>query len=129
MAKGGEDNPASVLIDESGNTVKIDQSGNNNNVDANITNDSSNPVPVTISNGESSGPVEYRLVGYSTATREGDVWLSEMHEACQDDFGQEARMCTSSEVRQSPELTGLAQSRIAGWVQPIIVGVRTTSTA
>ena len=46
MAKGGEDNPAIVLIDESGNTVKIDQSGNNNNVDANITNDSSNPIPV-----------------------------------------------------------------------------------
>ena len=48
MAKGGEDNPAIVLIDESGNTVKIDQSGSNNNVDANITNDSSNPVPVTV---------------------------------------------------------------------------------
>ena len=29
MAKGGVDNPASVLIDESGNTVKIDQSGSN----------------------------------------------------------------------------------------------------
>ena len=48
MAKGGEDNPAIVLLDENGNTVKIDQSGSNNNVDANITNDSSNPIPVTI---------------------------------------------------------------------------------
>ena len=37
IAKGGEDNPAVVIID---------QSGSSNNVDANITNDSSNPVPV-----------------------------------------------------------------------------------
>ena len=48
MAKGGSNNPAIVIIDESGNTVKIDQFGSNNNVDANITNDSSTPVPVAV---------------------------------------------------------------------------------
>jgi len=37
MAKGTEDKPAVVIID---------QSGSSNNVDANITNNSSNPVPV-----------------------------------------------------------------------------------
>ena len=43
MAKGTEDKPAVVIID---------QSGSNNNVDANITNDSSNPVPVTVQGGQ-----------------------------------------------------------------------------
>lgn len=43
MAKGGEDNPAVVIID---------QSGSSNDVDANITNDSSNPVPVNVVNTE-----------------------------------------------------------------------------
>jgi hypothetical protein len=43
MAKGGDDNPV---------IVSIDQSGSSNDVDANITNDSSNPVPVTVVNSE-----------------------------------------------------------------------------
>ena len=43
MAKGGDDNPA---------VVSIDQTGSSNDVDANITNDSSNPVPVNVVNTE-----------------------------------------------------------------------------
>jgi hypothetical protein len=109
MAKGGEENPASVLIDQSGNTVKIDQSGNNNNVDANITNDSSNPVPVTVQGGTQT-IVEYRYVGLTSAdptsgrvTALGNsntslIGFAAMNKLCAEDYGPAARAATINEA-------------------------------
>ena len=52
IAKGNEDNPAIVVID---------QTGSNNDVDAKITNDSSNPVPIT-------GDIEANVTGNVSVT-------------------------------------------------------------
>lgn len=62
-----------------------------------------------------AGPVEYWFVGFSTATVNGGVGLVGMHGACQEDFGPEARMSTTTELFRSPFATpqpGLA------WINP-----------
>lgn len=122
MAKGGTDNPASVLIDESGNTVKIDQSGNNNNVDANITNDSSNPVPVTVQNPPTpSVATDHQFVGYTEQQTDGAAGgYSGMNSICQNEFGESARMCTTKEWLNTHGSRQLALGDFA-WVQPHLV--------
>ncbi len=58
-----------------------------------------------------AGPVEtvvvsrtpnyYNFVGFSDSTRAGDVGLRAMNKACEDKYGQGARMCTSEEIKKS----------------------------
>ena len=49
-----------------------------------------------------SGP--FQFVGYSSTPRFGDVGVRAMYEACQDDFGLEARVCSETEFLQSPNV-------------------------
>lgn len=118
MAKGGEDNPAVVIID---------QTGSSNNVDANITNDSSNPVPITgevtvvndgtetirVSNGS-----HYQFKGYGARTLP-NIGLIDMNNICSEEFGESARMCTTVEYFETP-----SNSRTAGaneyWILPVL---------
>jgi len=124
MAKGGDANPASVIIDESGNTVKIDQTGNNNNVKANITNDSSSPVPVTVQNSPTvTVSTEFQLAGYSTRQTDGHAGgIVGMTQLCQQDFGDSARMCTTKDWLTSTSVEHLPDNLSDAWIQPVVVG-------
>jgi hypothetical protein len=107
MAKGTSDNPAVVIID---------QSDSSNDVDANITNDSSNPIPVTT--------VEYRVVGLTPSEVPANIGIGGMNGACDSAFpNMDARMCTSLEVIKTPGsiLMNLHNSPglTRGWVQPV----------
>ncbi|MGD2137790.1 MAG: hypothetical protein PVF08_05995 [Gammaproteobacteria bacterium] len=67
------------------------------------------------------GGDDYRYVGYSTSYAAADIGINGMNEICKEDFEEEeARMCTSTEVFESPNIP--ASGIGAGWVQPIVTG-------
>ena len=65
---------------------------------------------------------EYRFVGVSKTTFQGNAGFAAMHADCQTTFrDRKARMCTSEEVFKTPNLLGL-NLETASWVQPIAAG-------
>lgn len=86
------------------------------------------PLPVTVENGGSGGTGEYRFVGFSseTETRLGNAGLKGMHEACQNTFSAESRMCFTDEVMASPEITSVSGAPPDGaWANDKVVGANT----
>ena len=69
---------------------------------------------------DSIGTQTYGFAGY-TSTEVNPAGLSNLHKACQNDFGPEARMCTSMELMLSPNLEGPGNG-IRAWVLPLITG-------
>jgi hypothetical protein len=107
MAKGTDDKPV---------VVKIDQSGSNNNVDAKITNNSSNPIPVTVQE-----RAKVIVVGVTDEVSQGNVGLLILNERCAAKFPG-GHWCMSREV-----LTGYQEEVTDtpggfAWVQPSIAG-------
>ena len=58
------------------------------------------------------------FLGFSSDTVQGDAGLFGMNQACVNEFGAEAKFCSSKDIILSPSLT--AQTGTA-WVRPIIV--------
>lgn len=107
MAKGGVDNPAIVVID---------QSGSSNDVDANITNDSSNPVPVTVQE-----RAKVIVVGVTDEVSQGNVGLLILNERCAAKFPG-GHWCMSREVLTGYQEEVTDTQDIFAWVQPSIAG-------
>ena len=61
--------------------------------------------------------METRFVGFSAVAVPARVGLVGMHRACQEAFGNRARMCLSDEVLRAPEIVAFTEDRQA-WVQP-----------
>jgi len=80
-----------------------------------VVNDASNPVLIEAKS--------YRYVGNSTTgVATPVIGINGMHETCQTDFGTSARMCTTTEVFETPNMPSGSTSSF-GWVQPIISDV------
>lgn len=107
MAKGTADNPA---------VISIDQSGSSNNVDANITNDSSNPIPVTVQE-----RAKVIVVGVTDEMSMGNVGLLNLNERCASKFSG-GHWCTSREVLTGYQEEIIDAPEIFAWVQPSITG-------
>lgn len=90
--------------------------------DVNVVNTESNPVPVTVvnGNGDNSGFAEYRVVGFSADEVPANIGLGGMHAECDSAFpGMDARMCTTEEVVRTPGLSQILTATGIGWVQPV----------
>lgn len=74
-----------------------------------VVNDASSPVQVEAKN--------YRYAGNSTGSIFPHIGISGMHETCAIDFGPSARMCTTTEVFETPKLSIPPST---AWVQPIV---------
>ena len=89
-----------------------------------IDNDAANPVPVVISD-----PVQvnvgtnYRFIGSTTTTVPADVGVNGMNNGCRVEFGTQARVCTSKEFFQTPDLTGFPADVESRWVIPTVTHV------
>lgn len=68
--------------------------------------------------------VQYQFVGFSTATVNGGVGLLGMHGACQEDHGPEARMASSKEIIEEPQLSPQPGE---AWVRPTFVETGNTT--
>jgi hypothetical protein len=69
---------------------------------------------------KSPAVIEYRVVGETEAETTGNSGgIASLHGLCQEEYGSEARACTSVEVIRSPEIANL--SLTVAWVQPVIV--------
>ena len=77
-------------------------------------------TPLPVSTGDT-----YRFVGFSVETPNGAVGFAAMNAACQSAFGGNARMCTTKEVVQTPNLQEVlanADTSVSGgWAHPVIV--------
>ncbi|MGD8592503.1 MAG: hypothetical protein PVF82_06695 [Gammaproteobacteria bacterium] len=81
-----------------------------------VDNDVDNPIPV-----KAMAAGGYRFLGYSVQTVRGGATIAGMHRVCQTDLNnQQARMCTTKELVESPNIP--ISSQIA-WVHPYIVGM------
>ena len=67
------------------------------------------------------GSDEYRVVGLSDETAQGNVGIGKLYKLCQRSFGRQARMCTTEEVMRSPAISRLLKMGEEGWIQPVIV--------
>ena len=85
-----------------------------------VVNDAFSPVLVEVKS--------YRYVGNSTAMIYPNIGINGMHETCQTAFGSSARMCTTTEVFETPNLPLNNVIGQAAWVQPIISGTILSST-
>lgn len=81
-----------------------------NTADVNVTN--TRPIPVKSSN-------VYRFAGFSTATLIGKSGVAALHAACQSNFGAGARMCTTKEIFETPDLISVTTGQ--GWAHPVVV--------
>jgi len=79
-----------------------------------VVNDAASPVPVEAKS--------YRYVGNSTATTLPIIGFNGMHATCQTDFGPTARMCTTTEVIETPNMPSITVNTQA-WVQPVVDGL------
>ncbi len=61
---------------------------------------------------------EFEFVGYSSITS-GNVRIQDIYEACQNDFGPQARMCTFTEFLFSPNAEAPALPSDAAWVRQV----------
>jgi hypothetical protein len=68
-------------------------------------------IPVTVSS-------VYQFVGYSNDTIRPTGGIAEMYSVCQRTYGASARMCTTKEFWNSPDLYFETEA----WIQPTIVG-------
>ena len=72
---------------------------------------------------------EYRLIGFSRTSFQGNAGIAAMHADCQATFDDRlARMCTSEEIFKTPNLQDLDLKR-DGWVQPIVAGTGFSGSA
>jgi hypothetical protein len=65
--------------------------------------------------------VSYRYIGNSTALVVPNIGINGMHATCQADFGDGARMCTTTEVFETPNMPQTSPS--FAWVQPVITDI------
>jgi hypothetical protein len=108
-----------------------------------VTNDSSNPVPITVENHQTSISINntetnplpvvipdsvsvkgnhYRYIGQSSSTvKPVTGGLHGLNNACTNDYGMAARMCTSEEFFQSASIPDIPDGY--SWIQPHIVAV------
>ena len=77
-----------------------------------VVNDASSPVLVKAKS--------YRYVGNTIAETFPNVGINGMHENCRTDFGASARMCTTTEVFETPNMPSNNTLGQGAWVQPII---------
>lgn len=99
-----------------------------NSPDVTVINSNSAPVPVTLVD-PSSGIVEYRLVGISTAKVQGNIGINGLHDICQQEFGPLARACITEEAVSSPQLSTIfPELGQNAWMMPRIVGGYLDST-
>lgn len=75
-----------------------------------VDNSAANPVPVE--------QRSYRYAGHST-TFTLPAGINHMHATCQTDFGNEARMCTTREFYETPEISSITLAA-APWIEPVI---------
>ena len=78
-------------------------------------------TPLAVSTGSA-----YKFVGFSSEpTATGGIGFAAMNAACLPDFGPDARMCTTKEVVQTPNLQQILATAddgvSAGWTHPVIV--------
>jgi hypothetical protein len=93
-----------------------------------VTNNSENPVPVTVKNDALTVEISnaFGFIGYSSRTTDGHaVGYDTMYEWCQRDFGLNARMCTTEEFFKSPNIVPppATPGDPVAWVQPTILSV------
>jgi hypothetical protein len=100
--------------------VSGDVNVTNDELEVFITNDGSNPVPVTVNDGIAcTGSSVYQFVGFTKASTNGAAGgYRQMLRLCQDEFGSSSRMCTDIEVFQSPQITAEPPDDVSanGWV-------------
>ncbi|MEN8132905.1 MAG: hypothetical protein ABFS45_22550 [Pseudomonadota bacterium] len=86
-------------------------------VDAFVVNDKTNPIPVEVVNASA----EYQFAGYTEQETEGNTaGYSGMNAICQQEFGENARMCTTKEWFNTHGTSVPPQDEDA-WVQPVLV--------
>ena len=63
---------------------------------------------------------EFEFVGYSSIAS-GGIGIQEIYEACQSDFGPQARMCTFTEFLFSSNAVAPALPSVAAWVRQVSI--------
>ena len=84
-----------------------------------VVNDEAHPVPVIIQDLVRVNTRPYRFVGFSTDTANGGQGPIVMNGKCQDDFGDEARMCDTKDYFDTPIRNPAIIT--TGWIRPHIV--------